>query len=188
MSAPHIQAAALKPRARTFADYWLSLPKADLIPHRRDFDPAALKPILDTFLIFEIIAPDHFLIRLAGTTVSENYGREITGQNYLDFRTPEDRPITRAAMTLIVTHPCAQLVSQTISTGDGLGRVTESFGLPMRDDAGRASLMYYQVDDAEISDFRTRQERFLVAKKTVVRQFLGIGNGVPDFPHVGVIG
>ncbi|WP_281683958.1 PAS domain-containing protein [Thalassobaculum salexigens] len=182
-----IRTAALKPRARAFADYWLSLPRTDLIPYRRDFEPGALAGILNTFLIFEIVAPDHFLVRLAGTTVIEHYGREITGQNYLDFRTPQERPITRAAMTLIATHPCGQLVSQAVRTGDGKGRISESFGLPMRDDAGRATLLYYQVDDIRLDDFKTREERYLLEKKTAIRHFIDIGNGIPDFPHVGTL-
>lgn len=186
MTAPlHIRTADLKPRARAFADYWLSLPKTDLIPHRADFDPTVLAAILDTFMIFEIVAPDHFLVRLAGTTVVENYGREITGLNYLDFRSDEERPTTRAAMTLITTHPCAQLVRQHTRTGDGSYRNSESVGLPLRDDTGAATLMYYQVDNTAITDFKTRAERYLVAKTTVTRLFLDIGNGIPDFPHVG---
>ena len=183
-----IRTAALKPRARRFADYWLSLPRTDLIPHRRDVEPQALAGILNTFMIFEIVAADHFLVRLAGTTVIEHYGREITGQNYLDFRTPEERPVTRAAMTLIATHPCAQLVRQAVRTGDGKGRVSESFGLPMRDDRGQPTLLYYQVDDIRLDDFKTREERYLLEKRTAERVFLDIGNGVPDFPQVGAVG
>jgi hypothetical protein len=183
-----IRTATLNPRARAFADYWLSLPRTDLIPHRRDFEPGALASILNTFMIFEIVAPDHFLVRLAGTTVIEHYGREITGQNYLDFRSAEERPVTRAAMTLIATHPCGQLVRQTIQTGDGRGRISESFGLPMRDDEGRATLLYYQVDDIWLDDFRTREERYLVGKRTAVRLFIDIGNGIPVFPHVSHLG
>jgi len=180
-----LRTAPLQPRARAFADYWLTLAKMDLIPHRRDFDPAALTAVLDTFMIFEITDPDCFKIRLAGTTVTENYGREVTGANYLDLRSPEERPITRAAMTLIVTHPCAQRVRQELLTAEGILRRSESLGLPMRDENGDARLMYYQVDNAEITDYRTREERYVLSKKTVTRQFLDIGNGTPDFAHVG---
>ena len=177
--------APLEPRARRFADYWLSLPRTDLIPHRRDFDPAALVDILDTFMIFEIVAPDHFLIRLAGTTVIERYGREITGLNYLDFRTPDERPIARAMMPLVATHPCGQLIVQTVQTADSKGRTSQSFGLPMRDDTGQAKLLFYQVDYFDLDDMKSREEHYLLEQRTIVRHFIDIGNGVPDIAQTG---
>ena len=180
--------APLKPRARQFADYWLSLPRTDLIPHRRDFDPAALVGILDTFMIFEMVAPDHFLIRLAGTTVIEHYGREITGMNYLDFRTHDERPITQAMMPLVATQPCGQLVLQSVRTGDGKGRASQSFGLPMRDDNGEARLLFYQVDYTGLDDLKTRDEHYLLEQRTVVRHFMDIGNGFPDIALAGPFG
>jgi hypothetical protein len=177
--------ADLLPRARAFADYWLSLPKTDLIPHRRDFDPTALSSVLDTFLIFEITDPDHFLIRLAGTTVTETYGREITGRNYVDFHSPDGRPVARAAMTLVATQPCGKLVRQRAKDGTGGERISDSFGLPMRDNRGRATLLYYQVDNLRFPTHKVREERRFVSKKTVTRDFLDIGAGVPAFPLVG---
>lgn len=178
-----IRTAPLKPRARTFADYWLSLPRTDLIPHRRDFDPRALAPILSTFMIFEIVGPDHFRTRLAGTTIIEHYGREITGMNYLDLRTPGERPTIRAAMWQVVLHPCGQRVTHLVRTGDGRGRVSDAFGLPMRDDHGRPTLLYYQIDDLRLDDFKSREERYLTEITVASRDFIDVGNGVPDSPR-----
>ena len=177
-----IRTAPLKPRARAFADYWLSLPRTDLIPRRRDFDPQALAPILSTFMIFEIVGPDNFRTRLAGTTITEHYGREITGKNYLDLRTPEERPTVEAAMRQIVLQPCGQRATHLVRTGDGKGRVSDAFGLPMRDDHGRATLLYYQIDDLRLDDFKSREERYLAEITTASLDFIDIGNGVPDFP------
>ncbi len=176
---------ALKPRAQVLADYWAKLPKSDLIPHRRDFDPAALTAVLDIFILVEVVTPDHLRIRLAGTTIVENYGREITGLNYLDFRDPSQRPVIGAAMNLVVTHPCGKLVRQCAETGAGQARFSESFGLLLRDDSGDARLILYQVDYGELDDLQTREERFLLAKHTLTRHFFDIGAGVPDFEQVG---
>ena len=171
--------AALPPRARRFADYWLSLPRADLIPQRRDFDPAALAGILNTFMIFEIVSPDHVLIRLAGTTVIEHYGREITGQNYLDFRTAEERQMVGTAMAEVVRHPCGQRVIHHVQAGDGTDRVSEAFGLPMRDDDGNPNLLFYQIDGLRLDDFKSREQRYLSEITVSSLEFIDIGNGVP---------
>ena len=172
--------AALQPRARRFADYWLSLPRTDLIPQRRDFDPAALARILNTFMIFEIVSPDHVLIRLAGTTVIEHYGREITGRNYLDFRTAEERQMVGAAMAQVARHPCGQRVVHRVKAGDGSDRMSEAFGLPMRDDDGKPTLLFYQIDGLRLDDFKSREERYLSEITVSSLDFYDIGNGIPE--------
>lgn len=71
--------------SRDFADYWQNLPKQDLIPYRRDFDPVGQGPILATNMIHELISRGTIRIHLVGTEVGAGFGQEPTGRSDLDF-------------------------------------------------------------------------------------------------------
>ena len=71
-------------RIPQLASYWHSKISDQPVPHRRDIDPADLKPLLPWLIIVEIEAePFRVFYRLAGTKVVEMSQYELTGR-YLD--------------------------------------------------------------------------------------------------------
>ncbi len=166
--------------AANFADYWASLPRRDLVPARADFDPIAVPRLLPTFVIHELIAPDDIRIRLAGTAIREHYGVEITGRNYLDFVPEERRAMASRAIHLVCERPCGMLARITSSTESGALMINESLALPLRDDAGRCRLVYYQ-SNTRPQVAREPGDDPLRLHETVRRRFYDIGAGVPDY-------
>jgi hypothetical protein len=168
-------------QAATFADYWHSLPKHDLVPSRLDFDPCTQGPILTSYIIHELISPNFIKIRLVGTKHRECFGADVTGRNYLDFVGPERRPKAARAIHLVCSHPCGILARLTTTTETGRVNQNESFALPMRDNDGRARLVYYQSNSTPLPEYRDpeadRIRKFSAARRT----FIDIGAGVPTF-------
>lgn len=167
--------------ASIFAEYWASLPKVDLIPMRASFDPADVRGILSSFEIHEMIGPGHIRVRLAGTSVTDRYGFEITGRNYLDIVHPSRREKVWRALSHIVNHPCAMIVYIRSVRASGLEVVSEAVGFPFRDEEGRANQVIYQ-DNArppvEYWDYRVDDRK---ASRALRRTYIDIGGGVPDW-------
>jgi len=181
-SSPHFSHVAFEHEpAASFADYWHSLPKRDLVPSRLDFDPCSQGPILTTYIIHELISPDFIKIRLVGTKHREGFGADVTGRNYLDFVEPERRAKAAQAIHLVCAHPCAMLVSLQTTTETGRVYQNETFALPMRDNDGRARLVYYQSNSMPLAEYRDPEADKLKAFGVADRTFIDIGAGVPSF-------
>lgn len=167
-----------------FLDYWDSLPKIDGIPSRRDFDPCEQGPVLSSYVIHDLIAPDFIRVRLAGTDIREQYGFETTGQNYLDFVDDWRREIASRSIFLICEHPCGLLASLRSETKSGRVMENESIGLPMRDNSGAARLVYYQSNMIDIEAFREPSEDEILKIDVVSERYFDIGEGVPAFNQI----
>ncbi|WPZ36893.1 PAS domain-containing protein [Thalassobaculum sp. OXR-137] len=164
-----------------FARHWLSLPTVDLIPSRRDFEPERIPGLLANLVIHELISPEHLKLRLVGTAVVDDYGREITGQNYLDFVEPARRQKASRAIFLICEQPAGMLVHLRSVAENGTVLTRESVAFPMRDDNGVARLVYYCSNPAteRKTFFDDRHE--LRVMNVLDRRYIDIGAGLPDF-------
>jgi hypothetical protein len=168
-------------RSLAFARYWQSLPKQDLIPFRADFDPVDQGPVLSTYVIHELVSPEMIRIHLAGTVVSERYGREPTGKNYLDYIADWRRADAARSIFLTCEHPCGLLVEHNSRAQDGSRIYTESFGLPMRDEDGHARWVHYQANEIDPPDpFSTSRGR-LAEIDADGEFYIDIGAGIPEF-------
>ncbi|MBM3534861.1 MAG: PAS domain-containing protein [Alphaproteobacteria bacterium] len=168
-------------QAASFADYWYSLPKRDLIPSRCAFDPCTQGPILATYIIQELVSQEFIKLRLVGTKHREGFGSDVTGRNYLDFVEPERRPKAARAIHLVCTHPCGMLVRLVATTEAGLAYQNETFALPMRDNDGVARLVYYQSNSVPRAEHRDAESDKLRNVGVARRTFIDIGAGVPAF-------
>lgn len=168
-------------QSATFADYWYSLPKQDLIPSRKDFDPGAQAAILTTYIIHELVSPEMIRIRLVGTKHREGFGSDPTGRNYLDFVEPKRRAKASQAIYLVCERPCGMLVKLVSKTQTGLMYMNETFALPMRDNDGVARLVYYQSNSAPLDEYRDASSDKLEVLDVHDRIFIDIGAGLPSF-------
>ena len=167
--------------ARVFADYWQSLPKVDLIPMRTSFDPAAVRNLLPDMAIHNLSTPGRIHVRLAGTAMVDGFGREITGTDFLDYFAPEQRANVLKFSAVMTDHPCGKVVRILVQTDSGRLLQDESIGFPMRDNNGRANLIYYHGNRKPHADGATFDARADNAARLHVteRIFFDIGAGVP---------
>lgn len=170
------------PDAREFLGYWNSLPKIGLIPSRRDFDPAEVKHLLPKIVIHQVISAEMVKVRLAGTEVVFGYGRDITGENYLDFVAPERRAQAFRSIELLHTQPCGMKVRLIKTRRSGVAFLNETVALPMRNDAGVANLVYYVSADVFTPHLTDATTDHLERIGVEHRAFIDIGAGIPDFP------
>jgi hypothetical protein len=167
-----------------FVDYWDALPKSGFIPSRRDFDPCKQGPVLSSYVIHELVSPEVIRVRLAGTDIREQYGFEITGRNYLDFVDDWRRETASRSIFLICDHPCGLRASLRSETRSGRIMSNESVGLPMRDNNGAATLVYYQSNLIDVEGYREPSEDEILNIDVVNEVYFDLGAGIPSFNQI----
>lgn len=164
-----------------FARYWLSLPTTDLIPCRKDFEPERIPGLLANLVIHELVSPKHLKVRLVGTAVVDDYGKEITGRNYLDFVDETRRAKASRAIFLVCEQPAGMLVHLRSLAANGTVLTRESVAFPMRDDTGDARLVYFCSNPSveRKTFFDVRDELKVI--NVLSRHYIDIGAGLPEF-------
>lgn len=173
------------PSTQQYAEYWLSLPRNGLVPSRVAFEPSDIPSLLPGISIHEILSPEMIRVRLAGTGVVKRFGYEVTGSNHLDHIHPSRRARASLALRNIALQPCGMLVLVRAVRRSGLIYEYEGLGLPFLDAVGRPSQIIYQTNivTREQSGTLTLDPR--VNSKPIRRQYIEIGNGVPDWDYSG---
>lgn len=168
-------------QSREFATYWSSLPKIGLIPSRGSFRPEDVPRLLPRIVIHELVSPEMLRLRLVGSAVVEDYGQEFTGRNYLDFVEEQHRAAAARAIFLVCEQPAGLLVKLRSVTKSGRVMIRESIGFPMRDDDGRANLVYFCSTASKERDYIPSEPDELRVVSFTSRTFVDIGAGLPDF-------
>jgi hypothetical protein len=123
--------------ARTFADLCERHSVNGVMP-KRLFRPEEIGTrLLPNIVIMEYQPPDRLYVRLAGTSICANYGREITGWEIGDLVTGEEAGVTRALhlQGLQGAGVTAHLVYNRLSGAD---LAYERLMQPLIDDQGNA--------------------------------------------------
>jgi len=150
-----------------------------LLPHA-ELDPARLAPLLPNLLIFELSSAELFRVRLAGTAFRYWFGRDLTGQNWLDVSHPLDRAARQRRVPVAALQPCG-LRSRTWQFRDGLPRRQfEALTLPLapRQPEG-PPVMLLALGEAGRDDEALSTPLDLEAMRRVDWSFVDLGHGVP---------
>jgi hypothetical protein len=93
---------ALRAHEELFA-YWAGLRRGGALPGRRDLDPAAIKRLLPTVSLTQVIhEPLDYRLRLAGTGLYGVYGGEVTGRKLTDVYSSAAADYWRAELDEVV--------------------------------------------------------------------------------------
>ncbi|MGD0190075.1 MAG: PAS domain-containing protein [Rhizomicrobium sp.] len=78
-------------QSMAFETCWRSLPRDGRLPHKRDFNPAAVPALLRYFMLVEFRSgPDAALpIRVVGDAIAARIQKDIRGQDYMQFLSPD---------------------------------------------------------------------------------------------------
>jgi hypothetical protein len=73
--------------SRAFEQMWRQLPRKDILPERSTFQPRLAKAFLRHVTLLQVPSPEDpaLRVRLVGDAISRQIGRNIVGQNFLDF-------------------------------------------------------------------------------------------------------
>lgn len=158
--------------------YWHQLPRRELVPDRRDFDPMALRPHLPMVGLLEHEAPGLWRMRVIGTELSKRSGRQMTGANYLDQLSERQRAAEDRRLAAALDRPCGLLGERDVVHATGLVYRSHILRLPLRDSADRVRLLIAVNEEARHS---SAQAPAGAPPVTVIdSRFVDLGAGVPD--------
>ncbi len=169
-------------RNQAFYDYWLSLPREGILPHRRNFLPEAVPSLLPNMMIYELVSDDFIKIRLLGTSVEDRFGQNSTGTNYLDLVEYNRRPKASQAFWSQAKKPCGMHTFLEQELKSGRTAYLEAVGLPVLHDQDDTPLLLFQSNEI-VSDHKTLGEEkgALKTVKVAKRSYFDLGAGVSDF-------
>jgi hypothetical protein len=168
--------------AGRFTDYWLSLPKIELVPMRAHVDPVAIREILPNFLMWDLNRGHDAKFRLVGSAIRDWFGRELTGRDVLEIHADAARPKAVAAGLAMGAQPCGAWGLMALNSPQGYDFLVEVMCLPLRDREGRTALFANTME-------RVQDRRFFDAMAAagarminfVEHRFIDIGAGLPIF-------
>lgn len=83
-------------------EYWNALRDGRPAPFRTDIDPARIAQLLDRVFLIEIDDNRRILFRLAGSTLTAQFGGELRGQELLRYFPVRERPVLAALFAELV--------------------------------------------------------------------------------------
>jgi hypothetical protein len=133
--------APLSARSRMFFRTWHGWRRGDEIPDRNYLE-FGLGEFKATSLLLDIQGHDDVPIVFAGSVFSERLGIDLTGINYLDM-TSRDNRSWRAHLTMAqVAQPCGSVIYYWLRLGDSSLLPVEIVSVPLRErGAERPSLL-----------------------------------------------
>lgn len=172
----------LGPMAAAYAAYWLSLPKTEGVPLKRDLDPGAMRQFVANFVIVERHDARHFTWRLAGSAIRELSGVELTGEDALAARDDVQREKGIAAYNAQLDTPCGSWGVVMLRSASGNRVPTEVMVFPLRGDDGS---LRFLANTVEASQRAMAPGRTVTVEMKLLswpeHRFVDIGFGLPKF-------
>ena len=140
-----------------------------------------IAPLLPYVSVLEVLSTEVATFRLAGTALCEAMGIEMTGLNYFDFTTLEERGLRSARVNRLVGQPAGSYFVLPIPFRSGRLVPTEFLSLPVRPNDPAAPMQLFALtkpmEDLHLEGPVAASNQIPVAESF---QFIDIGAGVPD--------
>lgn len=132
----------ITPASRFFFAAWHRWCKGGKLPQRSNIDLRELGDLAHACLMLEICGRDDIRIGKVGRAITDHLGFDLTGFNYLDLTSKENRA-WRAHLTLAqVAQPCGVVIYYWLRLASGTVMPVEFAGAPACEDgAETASLI-----------------------------------------------
>ncbi len=164
-----------------FANTWQIWRGTKLVPHRADVRIEDISNLLHLISVIEIKGPETAKFRLAGTALCEAMGIELTGLNFYDFTTPEERGPRIARTQKVVEQPCGSHFVFPIAYRSGRTVQSEVLSFPVWPDDPAAPpqifAMSMALEETGMEGPMAEPNRLPLVDGF---QFVDIGAGVPD--------
>jgi hypothetical protein len=111
--------------------YWNNLRGDRPAPRRFDIEPARIANQLPDTFILERVDEATLRFRLAGTRISDAFGADLRGTNFLDLFNGEDATTMRQQLALVTSNAAVSLSEIAADNGEGLAASFEILILPL---------------------------------------------------------
>jgi hypothetical protein len=169
--------------AAAVTDLWLSLPRREnqVCPDKTNFSPATLRKHLSSVVLYERTVEGEIKVRVAGTSIREFLGQEITGANLLDIFPPEFARAYHAYYENLTEHPCAGVVERPVRGAGGVAYLVKTLQLPLLNSKGEAKFFLGTSKSYPLpKHFTDYRSAAMTASRNLDITYVDIGAGSPD--------
>lgn len=172
--------APLSQRAKDFFALWDECRHGRRLPLRSEISPEILGSFYETCVLLELRGHDDIRVAMAGNTVNAHLGYDLTGFNYLDLTSAENRS-WRAHLTIAqAAQPCGVVIYYWLRFADGSVLPVEFCGAPYCEDgAEEASLILCCATGLAKTDMRGQPMDPDSYEEGDGMRFIDLGFGVP---------
>lgn len=162
-------------------EYWQRLPKppGSILPPKSALDPTAIPGLLSRIVLHDLRQPGRSIMRLVGTGMTEQYGFDPTGHDYIEYVAPERRQSALAELIKVASHPCGMRVLIEHIHASGKSIVAEAAGFPFEADDGSGRFLLFVDDALDRPSYHDPHRKPLEALVVREREYIDIGAGVP---------
>ena len=147
----------LAPANRAIADHWLSLWTGAGLPDRSALRPASLKALLPNLVLFDVVPGRSVVVRLAGTTMAQVLGVELTGRDWIESAPREYRP-QRLRIFSDIAHGAIGRGVRKVEMKAGGSRTCEEILLPFRGKESQLVVCHVDWDTSELTRIASREQ------------------------------
>jgi hypothetical protein len=161
-------------------EYWSSIRVDGKLPQADKFDLLALTLWLPDMTLFDIVGPENYFCRFAGTAVVERLGYDMSQKNLFQFQSDATREQTRDSYFAIVNQPCGAVARYANHYSSGRAGVVRTIYLPLAAPPNghpRIVCMSQREEDAE---YASPIEKTITATDIYAVEWLDIGFGLPN--------
>ncbi len=166
---------------REFACAWDNWRGAELVPRRSSVRIEDISNLLHLISVVEVRSPDEAIFRLAGTALCQAMGVELSGLNYFDFTTPEQRGPRAKRTCALVEHPAGSHFQFPVAYKTGRMVPSEVLSFPVWPDDPNAPPQLFGIsvalENTHLEGEVDQPDRIAMPEGF---QFVDIGAGVPD--------
>ncbi len=166
-----------------FESLWRGLPRSGLIPDRAEFKPERAKHLLRNLILVAAPNDDNgaLTIRLVGSAIHEQIGRDITGLDYAHFLGEGGRESAKLVVKKMFIHPCGFWQIAPVHYERGYSQFWEMTGLPLAGNDRSPPLVLAYVRQAErLLQAEHTSDRAMYVGPAEPFEYLDIGAGVPQ--------
>ena len=168
--------------ANALAALWASLPRksGQIIPEKSAFSPVSLRHHLKSIFMFERQDEDTLLVRVAGSSIRENLGQEITGQNLFEYLPTEYKYSYRDYYNNLQAFKCGGIVERPAAKSGGGRQLLKSLHLPLLDMDGIARYFVGALKVERLPmHFEEIKNGIMAPRKALEMCHIDLGAGTP---------
>lgn len=117
--------------SQRLVEAWSGWRRDRLLPRKTDMDLSALAEFMPWLALVEVLDADIARMRVAGSSLSEVYGMEMTGRSLKEVTAPADWPRRSARYQAQVGHPCGSYYFRRDTLPEGKVVSYETVALPV---------------------------------------------------------
>ncbi|HBA44045.1 MAG TPA: hypothetical protein DCZ07_13830 [Alphaproteobacteria bacterium] len=167
-------------KSQQLADYWFNLKKSGLLPEKKTINPRDLQSLLPQIVMLERDEAGLFKVRLSGTGITELWGIEPTGKEFLAHAALQNRDKVQSLLQSALQQPCGLIMRYDDLYTDGRLIQTEFALFPIRMSANQTQILFGVISAADHEEQSWPQPLLATAFYRIKNfQFVSVGGGTP---------